>query len=984
MLFILGMFPSITTISAKGYLVCKTFVMGCGMNVSSTYRYFCGCFLALLVASSAAAVAAQETAKKVLDLSTSKQLLLPVPGRTQRLNSLPMSMAVSPDGRWVVTLNAGYGTLESGYMQSLAVLDVKSGVVRDFPDNRTLIRAKQTFFSGLDFSSDGKQVYASLGSISDEQGRSKNDTGNGIVVYDFSEGMLTARGFLKLPLVKLAAGRTTMLREADGGTMGIPFPAAISVLPNDRLLVAENLSDSVSIVNARTGQLEHRFDLAENSAVPSTYPVALAVTRDGTRAFVALWNASEVVELDLSQGTIKRRILLMKPKSDVAAGTHPCALLLDERAHTLYVALSNRDAVAVLDIGKAVTPMLAVRGYFDTRLPGQTYFGAEPNALAENAEGSRIYAANLGTNSIAVLDPSKLRSMAKSKGMVEPMGFVPTELMPTGLMFVRGKLYVATAKGQGTGPNNQPQVETAETAKIPNFKQPFIYGPTILYGSLATLDEHGIDVGLKASTAEVLKSNRMRAAEEKISFASGHNPIKHIIYIIKENRTYDQVLGDLSVDGKPVGNGDPSLTMYGEAITPNQHKLALQFGVLDNFFDSGEVSGEGHVWSTAAIGTDYLEKTWQQNYRGGQRTYDYEGMVADGLPLLQHIADVNEASSGYLWTNLAAHGKTLYHFGEYIASTFCDEKTAHKVVDSQAGAMSGMVARCASPVIKPGEAIPENWGGGKNLWPWGIPRIASNTATKPELVGHFAEETPDFNLRIPDQIRVQIFLRHLEQWKRDRSAGKDTMPQFVMLRLGNDHTAGTTVGGPTPKSSVADNDLAVGRAVEAISNSAYWDDTVFFIVEDDSQSGGDHVDTHRSAGIVVSKYAPHPKAADAAFVDSRFYSTVSMLRTMESLLDLPPMNNNDAFASMISTLFTGPGDQKPFKADTSNRDNGLIYTANRATAAGADVSSKLDFRHADRVDVRTLNVILWHDAMGTAPVPTMLLEKPTRKKDNDD
>jgi hypothetical protein len=257
-------------------------------------------------------------------------------------------------------------------------------------------------------------------------------------------------------------------------------------------------------------------------------------------------------------------------------------------------------------------------------------------------------------------------------------------------------------------------------------------------------------------------------------------------------------------------------------------------------------------------------------------------------------------------------------------------------------------------------------------------------ATKPELVGHFAPEAPDFNLRIPDQVRVQIFLRHLKQWTDDRAAGHDTMPNFVMLRLPDDHTGGTAPGGPTPKSSVADNDLAIGRAVEAISHSAYWDDTAFFILEDDAQNGGDHVDAHRSLGIVVSKYAPHAKAGEAAFVDSRFYSTVSVVRTMESLLDLPPMNNNDAFASMISSLFTGPGDQAAFAADTSNRDSGLIYTANKPTAPGAAASAKMDFRHADRADARKLNVILWQDAMGDKPVPPMLLEKHPKTKDDDD
>src|SRR5271154_2704484 len=184
------------------------------------------------------------------------------------------------------------------------------------------------------------------------------------------------------------------------------------------------------------------------------------------------------------------------------------------------------------------------------------------------------------------------------------------------------------------------------------------------------------------------------------------------------------------------------------------------------------------------------------------------------------------------------------------------------------------------------------------------------------------------------------------------------MPAFVMLRLPNDHTAGTTPGSPTPKAAVADNDLAVGRAVEAVSHSAYWDDTAFFILEDDAQNGADHVDAHRSLALVVSKYAPQRKDG-GVFVDSRFYSTVSVVRTMETLLGLPPMNNNDALCSLISTLFTGPGDQPAYEADYRNRDNNLIYTANANNAPGAKESMKMDFRHADHADAQKLNVILW-------------------------
>jgi hypothetical protein len=556
--------------------------------------------------------------------------------------------------------------------------------------------------------------------------------------------------------------------------------------------------------------------------------------------------------------------------------------------------------------------------------------------------------------------------------------------MPMALASDGRNLYIASAKGTGTGANNRAQRPTEATKHLPMAARKFTYGPTMLYGTLARLNEAGLEPDLEAATDVVLRSNRMKAAQETIQFAGGANPIRHVIYVLKENRTYDQVFGDLAKDGKPVGNGDAALAMYGAEVTPNQHRLGLQFGVLDNFFDSGEVSGDGHVWSNAAITTDYVQKTWQQYYRNEQRTYDYEGVVADGYPLVQHIPDVAEPASGYLWTNLAAHGKTIYHFAEFISSVFCDDqKGLKRVTDPKLGAMSPFVAHCANPTIKPGEAIPEEWGGGTNLWPWAIPRLADNIATKPELVGHFAPEAPDFNVRVPDQIRVNVFLRHFAQWTIDRAAGRDSMPNFVLLRLPDDHTGGTTVGGPTPKSSVADNDLAVGRLVEAISHSAYWDDTAIFILEDDAQAGADHVDSHRSLGIVVSKYAPHPMHGQGAVVDSRFYSTVSMLRTMETLLQVPPMNNNDAFASLIAGVFAGPGDQPVFDADVSNRENGLIYRANGATAPGANLSGKMDFRHADRADTNMLNLILWRDAMGSRPPPAMLYSKHPKKDDDE-
>ena len=920
-----------------------------------------------------------------IDLPTSKQLIDEIPGRPQRLNSLPMSMAVSPDQRYVVTVNAGYGTFESQYDQSVAVLDTQTGKVADFPDARTETRnAKQTLYSGLAFSPDGSHLYASMGSLTDPAGEKEGNTGNGIIVYKFDGGKVIPERFIKLPLQKLEASHKTRLIDERDGDQAIPFPAAIAVVNQsgaERLLIAGNLSDSVLLVDPSTGEILKCIDLSESDAVPGTYPIALAVAPNSNRAYVALWNASEIVELDLKAGKTARRLTLLKPTSSVAPGTHPSAFAFSPDNKTLYVALANRDAVAAVSI---TAGQFFVKGYFDTRLPGQSYFGAEPVALAINESGSRLYAANMASDAVAVIDTAKLDRKTAQHGFAEPIGFIPTEWMPISMAFSAGRLYVATDKGRGTGPNNMPQAETEEM-KAKNHHSDHTYIATLLYGSLATIDEATVDKNLLQWTQTVLASNRMKAAVEKITFAGGaHDRIKHVIYIIKENRTYDQVFGDLKHDGKRVGNGDDGLTMFGEDITPNLHKLALQFGVLDNFYDSGEVSGDGHVWSNAAIGTDYLEKNWQISYRNNQRFYDYEGAVADGYPLLQKIPDVNEPASGYLWGDLATHGKTYLHFGEFISTIFCTDKVReHMPSNPQEGPM--MEGRsCARPEIAPGEAIPDEWGGGVNKWPWAIPLIAANTATKPELVGHFATEAPDFELRIPDQIRVEIFLRHLKQWVADKQQGKDTMPSFIMLRLPNDHTEGTRPGGPTPKASVADNDLAVGRAVDAISHSPFWDDTAFFILEDDAQAGADHVDAHRSIALVISKYSPRAKDG-GPYVDSRFYTTVSVLRTMETLLGLPPMNNNDALSSMISTLFTGPGDQPPYSADYANRDNNLIYTANKKTAPGAEDSMKMDFRHADRADTQKLNVILWKDVKGNAPVPAMLKVRVKKNiRDDDD
>jgi hypothetical protein len=258
--------------------------------------------------------------------------------------------------------------------------------------------------------------------------------------------------------------------------------------------------------------------------------------------------------------------------------------------------------------------------------------------------------------------------------------------------------------------------------------------------------------------------------------------------------------------------------------------------------------------------------------------------------------------------------------------------------------------------------------GSPSPWPWPIPLIARDVANKPELEGHFDPRFADFRLDYPDQLRADEFLNEFADFVKARQEGNGTeVPQFVILRLPDDHTAGTKPGLPRPEASVADNDLAVGRVVEAVSHSPYWEDTAIFILEDDAQDGADHVDAHRSLAFVISKYSPSSPAQP--YVDHNFYTTVNMVHTMEVLLGLPPMNNNDAQAAVMAPLFSGKGDQPPFHADPSNLRSGLIYKASPPQGPGAKESARMDFTQADAADAARLNAILWRASKGEAPMP---------------
>ena len=927
-------------------------------------------------------LSAQDSAKpRQLPLPTSKVLNTPSLGRIGAVNSFPATIALSPDGRYAALLNHGYGTQQTQAHQSITILDLTTNQLSDFPDARLSDTAHQSYFLGLVFSSDGRYLYASMGSITDPTGAKPGNTGNGIAVYKFENGKVTPERFLKIAPQKIASGKKVAfgVRKTAAGT-AIPYPAGLAVISGpgrDKLLVTNNLSDNVVLLDSSDGHVLQQFDLSTHEMLPSSFPYTVVATRDGRRAWCSLWNSSRVAELDLEKGTVTRWIPLLEPKDPVAPGSHPTDLLFSPDENWLYVALSNADAVAVVDTASGEVVHLG-----STNLPRQEHPGTYPSALAQSPDGTRLFVADASLNAVAVFDTAALAKPGISFPLPqEALGFIPTDWYPSALAVHGDDLLIATAKGESTGPNSGISQLKSERRRR---EHPYI--ATLMYGSLSRLNFRNIERRLPELTRRVEESNLFLSDPGKIAFRTGSNPIHHVIYILKENRTYDQVLGDLKVNDQKVGNGDPSLTMYGVEVTPNQHKLALQFGVLDNFYDSGEVSGDGHDWSNAAITSDYNEKTWQIAYRGHEHTYDYGGTVADEFPLEEGEPDVDAPGTGYLWDNLARHGLTYRDYGEYIAGVWC-KAAKQSEAPSKEGTPSPFSSECERAAVRQGEPLPPDVGqphGSASPWPWAVPLVKRMKASKAALRDHFHPRYPDFNTEYPDQLRADLFLTEFEDFVRARKEGKGTeLPGFVLLYLPDDHTHGTTPGKPRPAASVADNDLAVGRVVEAVSHSPYWDDTAIFIIEDDAQDGADHVDAHRSIAFEISKYSPGSPAQP--FVDSRFYTTVNMMHTMETLLGLPPMNQNDAYAPVMAPLFTGPGTQPSFTADWSNRDNGLIYQTNPVKGQGSAESAQMDFTRPDAVNTAVLNQILWRDRKGgvrmPAPRHTVFPQKGSRDND---
>jgi YVTN family beta-propeller protein len=737
-------------------------------------------------------------------------------GRSVRVGTLPLGLAVLPDGR-VLALLSGYST------NGLVVVDPARWEVTD---SVPLSAA----WLGLAVAPDGG-VYVSGG---------------------------TTNRVWRLREVGARWRRADSLVLADSGAALFAGGLALSA-DGRRLAVVAQLCDSVYLLDATT--------MARTAAAATgSHPYTAVFAPDGT-LLVSNWGDSTLSRFDVAAGSLA-------PRGTILVPPRPSALVVSRDGRTLYVAHAAADAVSLVDLA-ASRVTSTIRLSLTARAP----HGTGPNALALSPDGRTLYVANADNNDVAVV------ALGAEAGP-QVTGLIPTGWYPTAVALSAdgGTLYVANGKGTGTGPN--PRGPTA-----PGFRRDQ-YIAALLVGSVSAIPTPDA-AALGDDTRRVLANSPYRDAlltrqpwprrSPIPRSASERSPIRHVVYIIRENRTYDQVLGD---DAR--GNGDAGLAIFGDTITPNAHALARQFVLFDNFYVNGDVSANGHMWSDAAYASDYNEKNWPANY-SGRREYDFDA----GLP-------ANDPLAGYLWDDARAAGVTLRNYGEM---TQWDAAT--------------------------GRATPQPKG----------------------LQGVTDPAYPGFELQIPDSVRADEFIRELHE-----AETGGVLPQLMILWLPRDHTYGRQPGRPTPRAMVAENDRALGRIVEALSRSRFWRETAVFVLEDDAQNGPDHVDAHRSPLLVASPWVRR------GMVDSTFYTTASVLRTIELILGLRPMSQYDAGAMPLFPAFTSRANSGTFAALPAR------WPLEELNPPGRSALDPRVFTRPDFADEAALNREIWASVRST-PMP---------------
>ena len=768
----------------------------------------------------------------------------PAARSTRLAGSFPLGIALSADGRRAAVLLSGHGK------QGVQLIDRASGA--------TPFLEQRAAFVGVAISPDGHRVYASGGNE------------DAVYRYDWSASPAVLRDTIRLGGERPKSG-------------GVRYPAGVALSPDGRYLyAAENLGDSLAVIDLTTTRVVGRY-------AAGRYPYGVAVSPAGD-VYVSAWGASTVAAFSpLPDGALRLH-------AQFNGGRHPSAMLLNRDGSRLYVASASTDRVLAIDTRTGAT--VAELRDPPPAGPGE---GSTPNALALSADGTRLYVAEADNNAVAVFELSPVaRGTAALIGAAQHdsiAGRIPADWYPTALATVGGdSLLVLSAKGSPPGPN--PGLLDAK-----RHREPSQYTLGQLTGTIAT-----IAIPTAGSPALAAYSSRVAAANlwdgRRTLSTRPFPPIQHVVYIIKENRTYDQILGDL-----PQADGDSSLLFFPRAVTPNHHALAERFGIFDRFFVNAEVSADGHNWSTAAYATDYVEKTVQSNYSNRGRNYDYEGTNRTDLDLDRNgdatpVDDVNEPANGYLWDLAQRGGITFRDYGEFVIG------------------------------------VPATNGGHSQTYRGLKPFLVPNT--NPDFAG--------FALTIQDQRRADVWIAELDDF-----AKRGSMPALEIMRLPNDHTEGAAAGRPTPRAHKADNDLALGRVIDALSHSPFWSTTAVFVLEDDAQDGPDHVDSHRSPLLVISPWA-------RGGLHHRWANTTDVIATIAGLLKLGSLSQFDHYGEPLRDVWRDTPDVRPYTA--------LVPAASLdertpAGAIGSSASARLDFSAEDRVNDDEFNRLLWVAIKGT-------------------
>jgi len=758
-------------------------------------------------------------------------------GRHIAVGDLPLAMAESPDGRALVITNNGYAK------PTLTVVDLRHLYVRQKVE-------MEDAWLGLAWHPDGKRLYASGGAAS-----------------TVTELQVTDKG--------LKAGTVVKLRKPSDES----FVAGLSITPDgSRLFAVHALGKLLSAVDLGTGKVVKEVPLPAEGYTTLVAP-------DGRTLFVSLWGGARVLLFDAAT---------LEPRGEIPVGEHPNAMVLSKDGGRLFVACANTNAVWVADLA-ARTAREQISIALDPAAPP----GSTPNGLGLSPDGRTLLVADADNNTVAVVDVSR-------PGVSAVRGFIPTGWYPTAAQFSRDgrRIFVLSGKGLTSAANprgNQPGIPGAKGQ----------YVGELLQGSLSVLPvPDGEALATYTRTVYRItpsldpKNSASRLAPAGAPKGSpiparvgGPSPIKYVFYVIRENRTYDQIFGDVER-----GNGDPNLCLFGEETTPNAHALAREFVLFDNFYANAEVSYGGHAYSTGAYATDFVQKVWPMNYAG--RGGDY--LVEGGGERRNAYGNITAPRNGYIWDSCVRAGVGVRSYGEFVE--YKNKK-------------DGQVA-----------------------------------ATVPGLEGRIDPDYPQFDLTIPDNRRVDLWLEEFHRFEADGG-----LPRLTILRLGGDHTVGTLPDAPTPRAMIAENDLALGRLVETISKSRFWKESAIFVLEDDAQNGPDHVDAHRSVALVASPYTRRNA------VDSTLYTTAGVLRTIELILGLPPMSQYDAAAAPFYRAFQATPNLAPF---THREARVSIDEKNGAFAYGAAASMAMDFHEVDLAPERELNEILWKSVRGAgSPMP---------------